>query len=67
KDVCDIFALSWYSDEKPEGLLQKAAQFIGIQKIKGVNKIIKEEDYQKASVQLNHTPQEIKRVIELLR
>lgn len=66
KDLCDIFALLWYSQEKPQDLQQKVLQFMELQKIRKIIKIINQEDYQKASAQLNHTPEEIKRVIELM-
>ncbi len=66
KDLCDIFALLWYSEEKPELLKEKTNQFIPSQTAKKTIKIITEADYQRASTQLNHTPQEVKRVLELL-
>ena len=40
--------------------------FFSDNKIKQIMKNITNEDYQKASIQLNHSPEEIKRVIELL-
>ncbi len=67
KDLCDIFALLWYSKEKPHELKKKITQFLPSKNITKIISIIDEADYQKASVQLNHTPQEIKRIIELLR
>ncbi len=66
KDLCDIFALLWYSKEKPQELKKKVTQFLPSKNIPKIISIIDEVDYQKASVQLNHTPQEIKRIIELL-
>lgn len=66
KDLCDIFALLWYSEEKPELLKEKVKSFISSQAIKKMIKMITEADYQKSSTQLNHTPAEVKRVIELL-
>ena len=67
KDICDIFALLWYSKEKPQELNQKITQFMPLKNISTIISTIDEADYQKASLQLNHTPPEIKRVIELLR
>ncbi len=67
KDVCDIFALLWYSKEKSQDLQRKTVQFLPSKSILKTISAIDEADYQKASVQLNHTTQEIKRVIELLR
>lgn len=66
KDICDIFALLWYSKEKPQELKKKVTQFLPSKNILKTISIINEADYQKASVQLNHVPQEIKRVIDLL-
>ena len=66
KDICDIFALLWYSKEKPQELQKKVAQFLPAKEIPKIISIIDETDFQKASVQLNHTPPEIKRVIKLL-
>ncbi len=66
KDVCDIFALLWYSKEKPQELRKKVTQFLSSQKIPKIISTINKADYQKASIQLNHMPQEIKRVIDLL-
>lgn len=67
KDLCDIFALLWYSEEKPQDLKKKITRFLPPKSILKTISIIDEADYQKASVQLNHTPQEIKRIIDLLR
>ena len=67
KDLCDIFALLWYSKEKPHELQQKVTQFLPSKNIYRIISTIDEADYQKASVQLNHTPPEIKRIIELLK
>ncbi len=66
KDLCDIFALLWYSKGKTQELQKKVTQFLPSKSIAKIISIIDGADYQKASVQLNHTPQEIKRVIELL-
>ncbi len=92
KDVCDIFALIWYSGDNssasriPErlatrlpqrlnnrlpgrltkDLAENVKQFISTQEIKNAVGSISNEDYQKASTQLNHSPEEIKRVIDLL-
>ncbi|MEK6950987.1 MAG: hypothetical protein AABX13_04665 [Nanoarchaeota archaeon] len=66
KDLCDMFALLWYSEEKPKELKEKIIAFVSQQSISKSVKTITESDYQKASNQLNHTPLEIKRVMELL-
>ncbi len=67
KDICDIFSLVWYSKEKPQELQKKVTQFLPSKNIPRIISTIDEADYQKASVQLNHTPPEIKRVIETLQ
>ncbi|MBI2669416.1 hypothetical protein HYX14_06255 [Candidatus Woesearchaeota archaeon] len=66
KDLCDLFALLWYSKEKPQELKKKITQFLPLGNILKTISTIDEADYQKASVQLNHTLPEIKRIIELL-
>ena len=66
KDICDIFALLWYSEEKPEVLKEKVKIFIGHQSLLKSIKSIEENDYQKAANQLNHSPIEIRRVVEIL-
>ncbi len=67
KDLCDIFALLWYTKEKPQELRKKVTQFLPTKNIPRIISLIDDPDYQKASVQLNHTLQEIKRIIGLLR
>ncbi|MEK6955311.1 MAG: hypothetical protein AABW52_01495, partial [Nanoarchaeota archaeon] len=87
KDICDIFALIWYSKETKktpkklsnripkrlsnrlprQKLADRVEIFITKKKIKEALSIIEKEDYEKASIQLNHTPEEIKRVIETLK
>ncbi|MBI4450703.1 hypothetical protein HY642_01895 [Candidatus Woesearchaeota archaeon] len=64
KDLCDIFALLWYSEGKVSA--KKVKQFVSKELIKKTIKTLGEEDYKKASTQLNHTSQEIRRVIETL-
>ena len=66
KDICDIFALLWYSGEEIKILAGNVRQFISLDKIKKAISLIRKEDYEKASIQLKHSPQEIKRVIEIL-
>ena len=66
KDICDIFALLWYSKEKPLDLKKKITQFVPIKNIIGSLSTIDKTDYQRASLQVNHSIEEIRRVIELL-
>ncbi len=67
KDVCDIFSLLFYSKEKPKELSKRVKQFITLRAIKQSLTKIENEDYNKASEQLNHSPEEIKRIIETLQ
>jgi len=66
KDLCDIFALLWYSKEMPQELCNKMLQFLKLQNIRKIIKTITQKDYQKISIQLAHTPEEIRRVMELM-
>ncbi|MEK6906958.1 MAG: hypothetical protein AABW45_00345 [Nanoarchaeota archaeon] len=66
KDLCDIFALLWYSGKIPRVLRNNAIKLVSQKEIKKTISKIKDEDYKKASAQLNHSSQEIRRVIETL-
>jgi hypothetical protein len=64
KDLCDAFAIIWYTGmnlEKTDLL-----RFIPKQKLRKFSKTITDEDYAKAAIQLNHSAAEIKRVIEAI-
>ncbi len=67
KDICDMFALLWYAGENPSELSRKVTQFTSKKKIKQSIESIKAEDYNKANKQLNHSSEEIKRIIETLQ
>ncbi|MFH1134340.1 MAG: hypothetical protein V1735_07690 [Nanoarchaeota archaeon] len=62
KDLCDIFALTWYTDLKPESI--DPHKFISQSAIHKCKKTIHTDDYSKASEQLGHSPEEVKRIIE---
>lgn len=66
KDICDIFALLWYSTEKPQDLKEKVSCFIPLTKVFSSLSTITQSDYQKASQQVNHSAEEMKRVIGIL-
>jgi hypothetical protein len=53
KDLCDIFALLWYTD-------------IDIKKLNKSKIFLDDKDYFKVSKQLNHDKEEIKKVLELI-
>ena len=66
KDICDIFALLWYSNEIPVNLRKGVRKFISLNDIKKIILTINNEDYEKASIQLSHNIKEIKEVIDIL-
>ena len=66
KDICDIFSLLWYSNNIPRYLRNEVINFINRKNIKNIISKINEEDYKNASLHLNHTPEEIKKVIGIL-
>ena len=66
KDICDIFSLLWYSKYKPQEFKEKVNYFIPAKNVNKIISIITQNDYQKANQQVNHSSEEIRRVIELL-
>jgi len=66
KDICDIFALLWYSNEKIGNLMLRVPKFLLQKEIRKSLSTIKDEDLKKASEQLDHTTDEIRRVIFML-
>ncbi len=67
KDICDMFALLWYSPIKPADIKKEVSKYVSGKAIKKCLESINKEDLQKASVQLSHTPEEIERVINLIK
>ena len=67
KDICDIFALLWHSEESASNLRLKAQKFLTQKKIRESLSTIKDEDLKKASEQLDYTPEEIRKVIFTLK
>lgn len=67
KDICDIFALLWYSGIEHTEAKKRVLAFVSENDIKKCLKKIEKEDLQKASPQLNHGVEEIERVLELLK
>ena len=65
KDICDIFALLWYTDIKPEEL--SLGYYVSRNAIKKAIQTITEEDYGVAASQLGHSADEVKRVIGQLK
>ncbi len=64
KDICDIFALLWYTDIKPEKV--NLGGYASIKAIQKVVQTINNQDYEKVAAQMGHSADEIKRVISLL-
>ena len=67
KDICDIFALLWYSNIKTEQIKKKICEFISEENINNCLAKITKEDLQKAGPQLSHSTEEIQRVIDVLK
>lgn len=66
KDICDIFALLWYSNTKMDKVKANIHKFIADKNIKKCLAAINKEDLDKAGLQLGHIKEEIKRAIEML-
>lgn len=64
KDICDIFALAWYSGLNPEKI--DLLKYLQKNRLKKCSQTLKKEDYAKAGVQLGHDAQEIKRIFDIL-
>jgi hypothetical protein len=64
KDICDIFALAWYTGLNPEklGLLR----YLKKSSLKKCSRAINKEDYLKAGTQIGHDAQEINRVFDII-
>lgn len=66
KDICDMFALLWYSNIKLNEIKIDIHRFIAQKNIKKLLEAMNKEDLQKASQQIGHTAEEIERVINTL-
>jgi hypothetical protein len=66
KDICDLFVLLWYSGIEHTEAKNRVLEFVSLRDIKMCLDKIGKEDLQKASQQLNHSVEEIERVLELL-
>lgn len=67
KDICDIFALLWYSNIEHADAKKKVLAFVSEDDIKKCLEKIEKEDLQKASPQVNHGVDEMERVLGLLK
>jgi hypothetical protein len=66
KDICDIFALLWYGGSTPQELASEAERFIAKQKLRQTIASLQPADYKDAAGQLNHTAEEIRRILSIL-
>lgn len=64
KDICDAFALAWYTDLTPEKV--DLLQYLKKSSLKKCSQILTKEDYLKAGTQLGHDAEEIKKVFDIL-
>ena len=66
KDICDISALLWYSDLEHVEAKKNVLVFVSEADIKKCLEKIGKDDLQKASPQINHSVDELQRVLNLL-
>jgi len=64
KDLCDIFALAWYSDVKLEEI--NLSKYIPESIIKKCLKSVEDDDFQRAAAQLGHDKEEVRNVFEAI-
>lgn len=62
KDICDLFALCWYSDTALNDINPR--EIIPEMRMAQCIAAITQEDLEKVAQQLDHTPEEIRRVID---
>ena len=64
KDICDMFALAWYSNINPENA--DLLHYLPEKELVKCLQAIGDDDYGKAAIQIGHGKEEVKRVISLL-
>ena len=64
KDICDIFALLWYTELKPEQI--NLSKYVSKKDIIKTVETITNQDLDKVAANVGHSADEIKRVINLL-
>jgi hypothetical protein len=67
KDICDLFALMWYSNINYKEANTSIKRLISQKNIRKCLEAINKGDIQKASLQTGHSAEEIERVIGLIR
>ncbi len=63
KDLCDMFSLLWYTGDTPANLKNKARLFLPENKMSESLSAITPEDLHNASIPLNHSAEEIEKVL----
>lgn len=64
KDICDIFALAWYTNLDVKEI--NVTRYVPEKNLKKCLKTIADEDFEKAASQLGHDKEELKRVINII-
>jgi hypothetical protein len=64
KDICDIFALAWYTGLNLDEI--NLTKFVQRSSLKKCRDILTKDDYHNASAQLGHSIEEIKRVFDII-
>lgn len=63
KDICDIFALAWYTNLNPKEI---KLIYSNKNNLKKCLKSITDEDYNRTGIQIGHSAEDVKRVFESL-
>lgn len=64
KDICDMFALAWYTKVNLEKI--DLLQYLTKSSVKKCSQVLTNEDYIKAGTQLDHDAEDIKRVFDII-
>lgn len=64
KDICDIFALAWYTDINLNEI--DISKYVSGRSIQTCQKSIADDDLEKVSAQLGHDKEEIRRVVDII-
>ena len=67
KDICDMFALLWYSSINTSTIKKDVQKYVSGNKIAKAIKSINQEDLQKSSLQIGHSAEEIERVLNIIK
>ena len=64
KDICDMFALAWYSDINLEKI--NLAKYVTKDNLNKCLKSISDKDFEKAALQIGHKKEELKRIMGIV-